>query len=569
MAQTAELEKTGKEVLDLQKDLEELRAPKEPMYRDILKLVYPGLSAWDAEGGDSPERKDIWDDTAVRFNRLMGNGLMGFTMSPSIRWFSLGLFGKYGEPLRALDIPGAATWLRTVEDCILMVFARSNFYNQGADAAALAGSFGSPVVWADIPRFTGEDWSFQCLHPGHTWFSEDERKTLNTFSRRLFHMGKDLMKNFPGIETSNPTLWSEWKTLPRQRHRLFHVTHPNDQWAPGVRIDKRGKKFRSYYVDSAGNVLEDGGMDESRFLGWRWQTASDQVYAESVSMDAMGSIKILQQMKKTHIEKAQLDLKPPLNVPRGLMKEVRIVPEGRNPYDRADQKIEPMKIGGGGTVISDAAYQNQVSYVIDCYHGNLWLMLDRQTAGSRMTAYEVSQRMGEKASALAPILARHQSEFADPLISMVFNVEMKAGRIPPPPPSLRSLNAKLVPHYLGPLSVAQRRNGTMESLAMGLAAISPIAAIRTEIFDHLNFDQWVRIVAETSGIPGEAVNDPAMVQTIRQSRIQAEAQARQQAAQLEFMKAYKGTTKAGEPGSPGAALSEAFGIRQPEQFGVM
>jgi len=565
LAQSAELQKVGQEVLDLQKDLEDLRRPKDPMYQDVLKYVYPGLSNWTGEPGRAPERAQIWDDSAVRFNRLMGNGLMGFTMSPSIRWFSLGLFGKYGEPLKVLDIPGAASWLRSIEDAIYGIFSRSNFYSQAADMGALAGSFGSPVVWCDTPRVAGEDWSFQCLHPGHTWFSEDERKALTTYSRLVRMQGKSLAANFKKIEEEIPALWKEWKDSPRKWFKVFHVTHPNDEWAPGVRLDKKGKKFRSYYVTDGGDVLEDGGMDDSRFLGWRWQTTSDQVYGESVSMDAMASIKVLQQMKRTLTTAAQLAVEPPLMIPDHLRNKANLVPRGQNFYSRADQRIERVDLVGNYP-ITDAAYQNQVGYVADCYHANLWLMLDRQSAASRMTAYEVSQRMGEKAAALAPILARHQSEFADPLITMVYNVEMKAGRMPLPPPALRAyVGSRLVPIYTGPLAVAQRRNGVMDSLSMSLAALSPIASIRSEVFDHLSFDGWVRTVMETSGVPGEVVNDPEAVMQIRQARIQQSQAAQQQQAQLDFMKAYKGLTRAGEPGSPGKALAESFGITQPEQ----
>jgi hypothetical protein len=562
MAVTASTSSKSSDLIELRDELINIRRLRDPIYQDVVKFVYPALSGWWTKDLLPPSRQPIWDDTAIKANRDMGNGMMGFTMSPSIRWFVMGLFGQYGEPIRAADIPGAAKWLRQVEDCLFRIFATSNFYDQGADMMALAGAFGSPTMWCEAPAFHGDLWSFQCQHPKSIWFDENERKVVDTHYRQVRLKARALMRLFPDVQFDNPKVWKEWNDAKGAWHNIEHLTFPNDEFDPG-RIDKKAKRFRAVYMTEGGDILEDGGMDESRYLTWRWQTTSDQVYSESVSMDAMASIKILQQMKRTLIENAQLSTEPPILASQGLQNKLRIVPRGQNFIDSVNQKIEPIHVAGPYPV-TDAAYQALKLDVQDFYFGDTWLMLERQK--QRMTAYEVSQRIGEKSAILGPILARQQSEFADPLITMIFREEAKAGRLPPVPPALKAMKGlKLVPHYVGPLAVAQKRNGIMDSLGTALQAIVPIAQVRQEVLDNLNFDEWVRVVMESSGAPGEVVNVAENIQAIRAGRAQAQAQAQQAELQQTMAQNFKGLSTAPEQGSPGYALAKALGINQPEQ----
>ncbi len=565
--QTAEQEALGQELNDLASSMEDTRRLIEPEYLDIEKFVTPWLSPFQGDDARPPERLPIYDTTAIKANRRMGNGLMGFTMSPSIRWFLLGIFGRYGEPLNASDIPGAAHWLRLVEDCLFGIFARSNFYPQGAEMTSLCGAYGSPTMWANKPRFNGEAWSFMCQHPKSIWISENERKVVDTFRRKIRMQNKDLARRWRKTLGEESTLVKGWLDAPAAWTVIQHFVYPNDEFDPG-KLDRKSKKVRSVYSTLDGEILEDGGMERSQYLNWRWQVTSDQVYSGSVSMDAMAGIKMLQQMQRTLAETAQMAAEPPVQAPESMRNKVRLVPKGITYYDKPEQRIFPLGVAGNYPITLDH-YKNEKQSVEDFYYADLWLMLERSP--TRMTAYEVSQRIGEKASVLGPVVANNQSEFADPLISMVFNTEMAAGRLPPPPASLRSYagpdgkGVKIIPHYIGPLAMAQKRNGIMDGFMTAINAITPIAQIRQEVLDHLDFDKWVRIATVSSGAPEEVINGMDQVMQIRKGRMQAQQQAQQESMQMELAKNFKGLATSPGAGSPGMAIAKSLGINQPEQ----
>lgn len=571
MGQGRDERQFAQELLESWGDAKNERSLRDPMYRDIVTYVMPGLSAWDNTLSDRPPvRKSIWDATAVMSNRRMGNGLMGFNASPAIRWFVLGLFDKWGSPVRANDIPGASWWLRKVEDTIYQILASSNYYDQGADVNALAGAFGTPTIWASTPRFNGDRWAFSTLHPKNVWIQENERKVVDTHFRQVVLKGRQLLKAFPDVETTLPKVWKQWTNARATMFRIVHYTGPNEDFDPNNVFSKTRKKFRSCYLTLDGELLENGGMDFSGYLTWRWQTTSDQVYSESIAMDAMTPIKVAQQMRKTLIETAQLATQGPIQAPIGMKNRINLNPNGVNYYDKPDQRIYGIDMGSRNYPITDEAYKAVVRNIEDFFYGDLWLMLERQSASSRMTAYEVSQRLGEKSAVLGPVMARKQSEFDDPLISMIFNVEMNAGRLPPMPPALKSMGGfKLVPHYVGPLSIAQKRNGILEGLSTALQVMTPILQVRNEVMDNIDFDKWTRLVLETSGAPGEVVNDMQSLQAIRQARVKQQQAQQQAQMQMEMMKNYKGLAQGPDQGSPGYALAQSLGITQPEQAGAM
>ena len=78
----------------------------------------------------------------------------------------------------------------------------------------------------------------------------------------------------------------------------------------------------------SGEILEEGGVDFDRYVTWRWQTTSDQTYSGSPALDAMSSIKFLQQMRRTLMENAQLSTERPMQAPESMRGKVKLVPKG-------------------------------------------------------------------------------------------------------------------------------------------------------------------------------------------------------------------------------------------------
>ena len=570
MAQSEADKALGRDLMDLGSEMESVRSLIEPRYRDVEKYVTPWMSPFDNHEQLPPTMEPIYDHTAVNACNTMGNGLTGFTTNPAVPWFILGLFGKYGEPLESAEIPGAAHWLRLVEHCLMGVMARSNFYPQAASMAIQAASHGSPTMWCDPPKYDGQAWSFQTQHPKSIWFSENDRKEVDNHRRRFQLQNKDLLRLFGAAMAGYPALVAEWKNSPAKWTTVYHQVYPNDEFDPSS-IASVKKKIRSVYLLGDGCILKNEGFDFDRYLTWRWQVTSDQTYSSSVAIDIMSHTKTLQQMKKTITEVAQQQAEPTLIAPDDLRGPVRMAPRSIIRTSRDGQKIERLNLTGN-FVWTEQAYAAERAIVGEAFHEDLWKMLAQQSAASRMTAFEVSQRIGEKANALGSIIANHNSEFDDHLISMLFNVEMKAGRLPPPPPSIKSMagsdgkGVQMRPHYIGPLQMAQKRNGVLEGFNTALQAIGPLLQMDQSNADHINFARWLRMAVASSGAPEEVINGMDTVVQIRQGRMEAIKQQQQQAQQQALMANIKGLNQAPEPGSIGSQLNRTLGI--PERTAV-
>ncbi len=556
--------------MDLGQQMESVRSLIEHRYRDVEKYVTPWLTPFDDHEGNPPTMEAIYDHTAVNACNTMGNGLTGFTTNPAVPWFILGLFGRWGEPLEASEIPGAAHWLRLVERCIRGVLARSNFYPQAASMAVQAASHGSPTMWCDPPLYDGQPWSFQTQHPKSIWFSENDRKEVDNHRRRFRLQNKDLIRRFGKALGEEHSTYKQWAAAPAAWTTVYHQVYPNDEFDPSS-ISTTKKKIRSVYMLGDGCILENKGLDFDRYLTWRWQVTSDQTYSTSVAMDIMSGIKTLQQMKKTITEVAQQQAEPTLTAPDDLRGKVRMAPRSIIYTTRDSQRVERLNLSGN-FVWTEQAYAAERAIVGEAFHEDLWKMLAQQSAASRMTAFEVSQRIGEKANALGSIIANHNSEFDDHLISMIFNVEMKAGRLPPPPVSIKSMagsdgkGVKMQPHYIGPLQMAQKRNGVLEGFNTALQAIGPLLQMDQSNADHINFARWLRMAVASSGAPEEVINGMDTVVQIRKGRMEAIKQQQQQAQQQALMQNLKGLNQAPDPGSIGSALNRTLGI--PERTAV-
>lgn len=550
----------GKEVIDLWNDMQDERRVYEKTYTEIARYVIPSLGTdWNINRNNrGPERATLYDDTAVHSNRILANGLMGNLVSPALRWMTLWLSGKISE-VNIQDIPGASAWLRKCEDYIYGVFASSNFYDQISDFFLQGGSIGTATMWAEPPVVADDRWVFFTLHPKEVWVGENHKKKIDTHIRRFEMQGKDLIERFgKGIAETYPELLREWQETPRKWFQVLHAVFPRKFRDP-MMIDKKNKKYASGFVTIDGKTLEEGGMDSSRYLTWRWQTIGDQIYGYSPAMDVMPSIKASQQLRRSLLEASQMMVEPPMNVPESMRNRVNLVPKGLNFYSRADEIIRPIQMTTGYQIGLDRE-QAIMKQIQDGFYTDLFLMLERNQ--QRMTAYEVMQRTGEKTAILGPITARLQSEFLDPMVEMVIDEEIRKKRFPAPPPALQQYlqGTKLNIDYTGPIAVAQRKNVIVNGLSQGMQIMAPIAQIRPDVLDNFNFDAWARLAMEGVAAPGEVINDSKSVAAIRQARLKQQQEMMKMQQEQALMQNYKGMAQAPEQGSPGMAIAKAAGI---------
>jgi hypothetical protein len=167
-----------------------------------------------------------------------------------------------------------------------------------------------------------------------------------------------------------------------------------------------------------------------------------------------------------------------------------------------------------------------------------------------MTATEVVERVQEKMLMLGPVLGRLQSEMLDPIIERTFNILLRKGLIPPPPPILEDEDFTI--EYISPLANAQR-GARVTSITNILQLTGSIAPIVPEVVDKINTDKIIDEAAEVFGVNPNLIRSNDEVGGIRQQR----AELQQQIAQQEQIAQAADVAKKGASAEKDLAEAEA------------
>ena len=169
-----------------------------------------------------------------------------------------------------------------------------------------------------------------------------------------------------------------------------------------------------------------------------------------------------------------------------------------------------------------------------------------------MTATEVQVRYELMQRLLGPTLGRLQNDFLDPLVSRTFRILMRAGQLPEIPDELRQVGGEMDIEYTGPLARAQRMTEA-DSMTRWVNNLAPLAQIKPDILDNVDFDKFATELGETLGVPASNMRSEIEIKRLRKQREQAMAKQRmaeQATAEGQAMEAM---------GKGKGALNEGFG----------
>jgi len=146
------------------------------------------------------------------------------------------------------------------------------------------------------------------------------------------------------------------------------------------------------------------------------------------------------------------------------------------------------------------------------------LQLAKVTA---MTATEVERRLDLMRRVLGPTLGRLESEFLTPLINRVFGLMLRGGALPAPPPELAEQDIDI--EYEGPLARSQKA-GRLDAWAQVTGLLQPLLQLKPDVLDVFDFDEAVRDMALTAGLPSKWMRSVEQLAQLRQTRAEATQQ---------------------------------------------
>lgn len=488
---------------------------------------------------------EIYDSTAVDSIPIISSGLHSYMTNPSSRWFALRM-----EDKELNDVPEVKDWLKKSEDAIFDSLNSSNFNEIITEWYVDFAVFGNACLYIE-EDFT-DDVVFFVRPMAEIYILINDKGRIDTVYREFTFTARQAYQKW-GKESGKKVLDLIEAGKVEEPVTFLHIVLPRDERDVGKK-DSRNMPVASLYVEpTTKKILSEGGYEEFPFFITRFYKVSDSEYAYSPASMALADIKMLNQMSKDILEAAQKTLNPPIVLPHdGYLMPFKTTANSINYklQENAEDKIEALQlnreIGLSLEMENQRRKRIERSFFVD-----LFLMM-ANIPDKQRTATEIVERVNERMMILGPALGRLMKTLSG-IIIRIFNILLRAGKIPQPPEILQGRDYKV--EYISPLAKAQRRSEikAIDDLLLGAKAIGEIAP---EAVDNFDADKAMKRIAEI-GYTSDLLRDEETVAQIRamraeQMKIQQEVELAAKAAPavktaIEAEKELKGGEGGAEP----------------------
>lgn len=506
----------------------------------------------------------IIDETGVLAARTCANGMMSGLTSPTKPWFKLGL-----NNADLMNIWSVKIWLAECEKRLSRVLAESNFYQ------ALGVLYHDNCVFGSAGMLIYEDFKdvIRCYNPclGEFFFSAGPRLDITGFYREFTLTVAQTVDMF-GIDNVTESTANAYRNGGGTRTYeivIQHAIEPNTPiWDGGTKqlgyLVPKEFKYRECYWELNGNSVSlcaVAGYRDKPFVAARWDTVSNDAYGRSPGMDGLPAVRQLQVEQKRKGEAIDKTVRPPMNASVNMKNEPMSILPGAVNYVVDVQgsgfapaiKVDPNGIGEIREDISEV--QGRVK---DIFFVNLFMMISQ--LDTVRTATEIDARREEQLVQLGPVIERFENEVLDPIIARVFNIMLRRGLLPQPPPELT--NAQLNVQYISMLAEAQRAASTA-AIERLLALVGNISAANPEAADNVDFDATIEEYADLLSVTPKIIRSIKEVMAIRQNRAQQQQAQQQFQASLAAAQGAKTLSETDVGGGQNALSSMLNGPRVP------
>jgi len=504
------------------------RSTYETHWQEIADFMLPGRGDFIVQRVPGQKRTDkLFDGTALTALDNLSGGLWGAVTNSANKWFEV----QTADPalMREHEI---AAWCDAVTDRMLAAFGANGmrFYAQAIAAYRDLAAFGTMVFYTEHPDPAQSVLAFESKPLARCFISENDRRRVDTVFERFKYTARQAVQRWGNRAPDKVRKAIE--TNPEAEFTFLFACMPAKD--AGFKLPSSDMTTASVYVCvDTQELVQVGGMYAFPYQVARWSIGNKGPYGDSPAMLALPDVKMVNAMAKTTIVAAQKQADPTILAPdENGMRGVRFTPGGivYGGVDASGREMyRPFQAGGPTGLTLELENQRRDS-IRDAFYATLLLMADN----ANMTATEWLGRQEEKLRLMGPHIGLVQAEWLDPLVDTAFSLMARAsvpmwsrgvdGWLPRPPDSLPA-SPELKVSFVSPLARAQKASEAA-SLDRFMQSIIPVAQVRPEVLDNINADEFLRIMAQGTGVPAKVLNDPRMVEQMRTQKAQ-QAQAMQ------------------------------------------
>ena len=496
--------------------------------QDIIRFIRPGGSDFLREltRGES-RHSEIYDGTALWALEQFASGIHSFNTSPTERWFGL----KVADQELSED-EDVTKWIEEVSDMIFKEYGKPNVgFNQAMHEAYLdLGSLGTCAVYQEYDSKRGHI-IFRTFPLAQCYIKENHLGHVDTLYREMKMTVRQLSQQFPDANKFEKIK----QKRPNDKVTVVHAVFPaSDNFAgtpdEGYTKHKTNREYASYWfckelddgTSQDGGIIKQDGYDDFPYHVPRWTKLAGEVYGRSPGRTALHDVRMLNNMARTIIQKAEQVVNPSVEIEDDSV--IGDIATGAGSIIWKEPGSAPIRaIDSGARLDVGTDVLNMFrEQVLKAFHVD-WLL--RQRKNERQTAFEVSDERDEKLRMMSPMLGRLQVELYGPLLRRTYLLLGRRGLLPEAPPVLQDA-FDLDIYYSSPAARAQNSSKSTQVRRYIEGTLGLLAQLNPDAIDIIDIDQVAKDTATWDGVPASAIRNDEQLMEVRKAR--AENQANQQ-----------------------------------------
>lgn len=511
-------------------DAKSARANWETMWQDIADRVWPQMADFTTKRSDGAIRTEkMFDATAALAAQRALAALTSFFWPSNQRYQKL-----TADAPKKVVTQAVQQYLDEQTETLFRV----RYSPLAAFEAQMSEAGQSFLVFGTGILFIEEAWNkvaqtfhilYRSVPLAQCYLAENAAGKIDTLHRCFTWTLRQIEQRFPGKlpEKLAQRLLKE----PDFKIEVVHSVCPREDYQPG-KIGYGAMPFASvYYLPGEKAMLEEGGFRTFPFAIMRYMTSPGEIYGRSPAWLAMSNIRVLNTEKRTLLAAAQKVVDPPLLAAEDGVLGVFSQAPGAMNFGGLDQQgnelVKPL-ITGARLDIGLDMMDKEREIISSAFFLDVFKAL---VDNPQMTATQALELMQERATLMAPIGGRIESEGLGPMTERELDILAHAGQLDQMPQELVERGGAYEIEYTSPMRQAMRASEGI-AITRSLEQILPLAQEDPSVLDVFqSLALTARELCEINGVPAKLMNDVNTIMALKDQRVQeANAAAAVQAA---------------------------------------
>jgi len=516
------MQNKSEDIIKRYEDLKGQQLPIQSTWQEIAELMVFRKSNI-LSNSNTPEEasSDKYDFCAMNSNLILASGQLAYVAPADENWFAFDTMDK-----NVKDNPMVSDFFHKSTEIAKESLATSNFYLELHENLIDRGAFAVGCLFVDYDE-EQDNVTFTNIDIGTYVIAEDNKGYVDTVIREFELSAVNAMDKF-GEENVSNKIKTCAKDKPDEKFKFLHCVKPNADYKKG-KIDEM--RFSSVYVSMDDKkIISEGGYREMPYIVSRFLKMDNSPYGYGPGIQSLPLMRQINQIEKDLDILGEKHANPPILAPDLQAYDIDSSAGGITLYDASNPNNAPKEWQNTGRYdvgIDRAEYKRRS--IKEAFYVPMFQMMQMQE-GTK-TATEVMALEAEKLITFSPTFARLTSELLTPLLTRVFGLLFRNGKLPELPDGITKDTLKV--SYNSKIALALKTLQTGGFMQF-MQNIGVLAQFDPTVLDYIDTNKATKDIAKNMGVSSEWLRDSEEVDQIRQARAEAQQAAAAQEQGMEI-----------------------------------